>query len=57
MPLIILLSLLYVDSFALVASDIDPSTAQSDVSIIIVALLSFVIALFGYKKLLSFLGR
>ena len=55
--IVLLPFLVVIDSFAFVASDIDPSTSQSDVGTIIIALMSFLVLLFGYKKILSLLGK
>ena len=55
--LIILLLVFVNNAFALVASDIDMSSATTDVTTIIVSILSFLVLLMGYKKVLSLLGR
>ena len=44
-------------SAQLQASDIDMSTAISDITVVVLAILNVLILLFAHKKVLSMLGR
>ncbi len=57
--IIILTSILLLtnNAFALVASDIDMSPAVVDTSLIVTSILSFLVLIMGYKKVLTLLGR
>ena len=45
------------NALALVASDVDMSTAVTDTATIVASILSFMVILMGYKKVLTLLGR
>ncbi|MBU0581337.1 MAG: hypothetical protein KKA19_09200 [Candidatus Margulisbacteria bacterium] len=45
------------NAFALVASDVDMAPAVVDITTIVASLVSFLVLLMGYKKVLSLLGR
>lgn len=54
---IFILLILNINAFAFTASDIDMSSALSDMSIVFGAILSVIVVLFGHKKILSLFGR
>jgi len=45
------------NAYALVASDIDMSTAVSDITILVLSVISLLTLMLGYKKVMSLLGR
>jgi len=55
---IFLLTLIVSDTFSasLVASDIDPSNALEQISIIVASIVSFLTFIMGSKRVLKFLG-
>ncbi|MBA3025731.1 MAG: hypothetical protein FP820_04890 [Sulfurimonas sp.] len=54
---LVLLLISFQNSFALVASDVDMNPAVVDITTIVASLVSFLVLLMGYKKVLSLLGR
>jgi hypothetical protein len=52
-----ILSFLFNNAFALVASDIDSSNANSDLTLLVASVVSLLILMYGYKKVMSLLSR
>ena len=44
-------------SAALVATDVDMATANSDITLVFLAILGVLVTVFGYKLVMGFLGR
>ncbi len=53
---LLLLSIIVSDSFSLVASDIDSSNAIEQIAIIVASIVSFLVFIYGSKRVLRFLG-
>ena len=53
---ILILIFMVSDSFALVASDIDPTNAFEQISLIVASIVAFLVFILGARRVLNFLG-